>query len=221
MARTKSTESTSLDHAEASPPSKKYEPTPAEQAILDKYQDRKNPVPELKVKHGDGFVKIGVDHPHNQTGTVLLMDAIGTANHSLFKGLVSQLAGLGASKSPEEIELKEIELNFAISLLQGVRPRDDVEAILATQMVATHNGTMTAARRLARAENIPQQDSAASVLNKCARTFAAQVEALKKYRATGEQNIRVQHVTVSDGGQAIVAGSMQAGGGGGYGKNDH
>jgi hypothetical protein len=42
------------------------------------------------------------------------------------------------------------------------------------------------------------------LLNKLARTFAAQVEALKKYRSPGEQTIKVQHVTVNDGGQAIV-----------------
>ncbi len=50
------------------------------------------------------------------------------------------------------------------------------------------------------------------MLNKLARTFTAQVEALKKYRSTGEQSIRVQHVTVNDGGKAIV-GDVRAGGG--------
>jgi hypothetical protein len=49
------------------------------------------------------------------------------------------------------------------------------------------------------------------MLNKLARTFATQVEALKKYRSAGEQTIKVQHVTVNDGGQAIV-GQHQAGG---------
>ncbi len=51
------------------------------------------------------------------------------------------------------------------------------------------------------------------MLNKLARTFAAQLEALKKYRSTGEQSIRVQHVTVNEGGQAIV-GNVRTGGGG-------
>jgi hypothetical protein len=51
------------------------------------------------------------------------------------------------------------------------------------------------------------------MLNKLARTFSSQVEALKKYRSTGEQNIRLQHVNVSEGGQAIV-GNVQTGGGG-------
>ena len=40
--------------------------------------------------------------------------------------------------------------------------------------------------------------------NKLARTFAAQVEALKRYRSGGEQTVRIEYVTVNDGGQAIV-----------------
>ncbi len=51
------------------------------------------------------------------------------------------------------------------------------------------------------------------MLNKLARTFVAQMEALKKYRSTGEQTIKVQHVTVNEGGQAIV-GTVHTRGGG-------
>ena len=86
--------------------------------------------------------------------------------------------------------------------------------MLAAQMAAVHNATMAAARRLAHVESLAQQDSASNMLNKLGRTFTAQVEALKKYRSTGEQSIRVQHVTVNDGGQAIVAGNLEARGGG-------
>jgi hypothetical protein len=53
--------------------------------------------------------------------------------------------------------------------------------------------------------------------NKLARTFAAQVEALRKHRTGGEQQVTVQHVNVSDGGQAIV-GKVQHGGSGGDGS---
>ena len=76
--------------------------------------------------------------------------------------------------------------------------------MLAAQMAAVHNATMTFARRLAHVDNIPQQDSAERAFNKLARTFAAQVEALKRYRTGGEQTVRVEHVTVNEGGQAIV-----------------
>jgi hypothetical protein len=63
---------------------------------------------------------------------------------------------------------------------------------------------MTFVGRLASVENILQQDSAERALNKLARTFATQVEALKRYRTGGEQRVTVEHVHVHSGGQAIV-----------------
>ena len=99
-----------------------------------------------------------------------------------------------------------------LSLVRGINPKDETEALLAAQMAAIHNATMVAARRLNHVETIPQQDSASTMLNKLARTFAAQVEALKKYRSAGEQTIKVQHVTVNEGGQAIVGNVNQGGG---------
>jgi hypothetical protein len=40
-----------------------------------------------------------------------------------------------------------------------------------------------------------------------------QMEALKRYRTGGQQKVTVEHVTVNDGGQAIV-GAVTHGGGG-------
>ena len=64
-----------------------------------------------------------------------------------------------------------------------------------------HNGLRSSPRPV---ENIPQQDSAQNAFDKLARTFAARVEALKRYRSGGEQKMTVQHVHVAEGGQAIV-----------------
>jgi hypothetical protein len=91
-----------------------------------------------------------------------------------------------------------------LSVVKGIEPRDQIEAMLAAQMAAVHMASMTFARRLAHVENIPQQDSAERAFNKLARTFAAQMSALKEYRSKGEQKMTVQHVHVAEGGQAIV-----------------
>ena len=64
-----------------------------------------------------------------------------------------------------------------------------------------------------------RQDSAERAFNKLARIFAAQLEALRRYR-TGEQRVAVQHVTVKDGGQAIVGSVTRAPGGGGHLENE-
>jgi hypothetical protein len=76
-------------------------------------------------------------------------------------------------------------------------------------MAAVHMATMTLAGRLAQVENIPQQDSAERAFNKLTRTFATQMEALKRYRTGGEQKVTVQHVSVSEGGQAIVGNGIR------------
>jgi hypothetical protein len=88
-----------------------------------------------------------------------------------------------------------------------------MEAMLAAQMAAVHMATMALARRLANVENTAQQDSAERAFNKLARTFAAQVEALKRYRSRGDQTVRVEHVTVNEGGRAIVGNVAHRGGG--------
>jgi hypothetical protein len=100
-----------------------------------------------------------------------------------------------------------------LSIVRGLAPTDPTEALLAAQMAAVHSAAMVAAGRLARVETIEQQDSASAMLNKLTRTFALQVEALKKHRLKGEQTITVTHVSVSDGGQAIVGNVQQAPGG--------
>jgi hypothetical protein len=102
------------------------------------------------------------------------------------------------------VRINDLALNFMLSVVKSIEPRDQLEAMLAAQMAATHNAVMTFARRLNHVENIPQQDSAERAYNKLARTYVAQVDALKRYRSAGQQTVRVEHVTVNEGGQAVV-----------------
>ena len=92
-----------------------------------------------------------------------------------------------------------------LSVIKGIEPRDQTEALLAAQMAAIHMASVTMASRLAHVENLPQQDSAERARSKLTRTFATQVEALRRYRTGGQQEVTVEHVTVEKGGQAIEA----------------
>jgi len=103
---------------------------------------------------------------------------------------------------------------FMLSIIRDLAPRDPVERMLAVQMAATHVATIRAGRWMATSDNLAQVQAHYTGFNKLARTFAAQVEALRKHRTGGEQRVTVQHVNVSDGGQAIV-GNVQQGGRGG------
>jgi hypothetical protein len=91
-----------------------------------------------------------------------------------------------------------------LTVVRGIAPRDETEALLAAQMAAIHNVVMTMARCFNRVTMIPQQHSASNTLNKLARTFTAQVEASKRYRSGGEQTVKVQHATVNDSEQGLT-----------------
>jgi len=94
--------------------------------------------------------------------------------------------------------------NFLLSIVKSIKPQDEIEAMLASQMAVVHAATMMLARRLNQSELIPQQDSAERALNKLARTFSSQMEALNRHRGKGQQKVTVEHVHVHSGGQAVV-----------------
>ena len=174
-----------------------YKPTSAETDALKAYfaaEDTR--APRIKVTSKG----VAPDHVNLGVAQIALMKSIGTTDTDFYSGLILQLVNVGSpSRLPDEAGT-----NFMLSIVKGIEPRDQIEAMLAAQMAAVHMASMTFARRLAHVENIPQQDSAERALNKLTRTFAAQMSALKEYRSKGEQKMTVQHVHVAEGGQAIV-----------------
>jgi hypothetical protein len=191
---------------------KSYEPTPHERAALEAHriQEDESPLaPRLRVTENDGATTICPDHPEPSVGGVLLMEALGTTDPDFLDGILLQLLNAGSRAGKPD----ERGLNFLLSVVKGVKPRDQVEAMLAAQMAAVHTAMMTFAWRLTHVKTIPQQDSAERAFNKLGRTFAAQVEALKRYRSRGDQTVRVEYVTVNEGGQAIVGNVAHRGGG--------
>jgi hypothetical protein len=109
----------------------------------------------------------------------------------------------------------EKQANFALSIVRGLHPRDQVETMLGTQVAAIHLATMRTAAKLGSVKNPQFADQHERAMNRLARTFAAQVEALKRYRSKGEQRVYVERVTLNEGGQAIVGPVTHAGRGGG------
>ena len=196
------------------------ETTPEERAVLSAHiarRKQKRPSPRVKlVEKAGSSVELSTDHPIPPLRNALIMESLGTADFDFYDGLLTQLVNVGTQgKTPDERGT-----NFMLAMVRGISPKDEIEAMMAAQMAAVHMTTMTFARRLAHVDNIPQQDSAERAFNKLARTFAVQLEALKRYRTGGEQKVTVQHVTVNEGGQAIVGSvSPQVGGMGDAGKS--
>ncbi len=198
--------------AQDSLPAQRYEPTPQEQAALEAVASRKaerSPAPCMKIVGDNGPGQITFEHDEPAVAAALLMNAVGTTDTEFLYGLLSQISNAASHGK----KLDESSINFMLSVVKGIEPQDEIEAMLATQMAAVHMATMTFARRLAHVDNIPQQDSAEKAFNKLARTFTAQIEALKRYRTGGEQKVTVQHVTVNEGGQAVVGNVSHPAGG--------
>lgn len=171
-------------------------PTPATTHAIDQPVKAPRTPPALTLEIEDGKLRgVSVSGDFDR-----IWDAVGADNKGVAHGLVGQIAMLGASGKGLDGDAS----NFVLGFVDSMEPKDATEALLLTQMGAIHQATMAMARRLVHTDTIPQQDSAERALNKLARTYAAQVEALKRYRSKGQQVVRVERVTVESGGQAVV-----------------
>jgi hypothetical protein len=128
-----------------------YQVTDAENAALSDHLARIKTAPRaprIKLTTDGRVCKFSPDHPDTLVGIRLLMEALGTADYSFGIGLISQLINAGSRGSDND----ENDVNFMLSVVKGIKPRDHLEAMLAAQMAAIHMATMTFARQLAHVE---------------------------------------------------------------------
>jgi len=119
---------------------------------------------------------------------------------------------VNAQWRPDSAELTQ-QVEATRAAMMGMKPRDALEGMLIGQLIAIHNAAMECCRRAM----IPGQTfeggrEALNQANKLSRTYALLTEALDRHRGKGQQHIRVEHVNVHAGGQAIV-GAVTPGGG--------
>jgi hypothetical protein len=94
--------------------------------------------------------------------------------------------------------------------INGIAPQDEIEAMLAVQMVAVHNVALNQLHRAAHPNDYAATGhAAAGNAAKLLRVFREQLQALQRYRGKGQQKVTVEHVHVHAGGQAIV-GNVEA-----------
>ena len=106
------------------------------------------------------------------------------------------------NSSPEE---RDKQFSATVAALIGIGPKDELEGMMAAQLIAAHNAAMECYRRAmigeqtfeGRRENLSQA-------NKLSRTYATLLEALNRHRGKGQQKVTVEHVHVHAGGQAVV-----------------
>lgn len=132
----------------------------------------------------------------------------------------NQVLGTVWRSSKEDPDTKEVRDQATLSRVGEIGARDPIEAMLAVQMVATHEAALECFRRAALSEQtFAGRELGLKYGDRLVRSFAALTDALNRHRGKGQQVVRVEHVTVQAGGQAIV-GAVTQGGGGGSSKSE-
>lgn len=100
---------------------------------------------------------------------------------------------------------KLARIQSAISSLQGIKPTDEIEGMLAVQMVGTHNAVMECLdRAMIEGQTLAGIDQSLKHAAKLLAIYTRQIEVLDKHRGKGQQKVTVEHVHVAAGGQAMV-----------------
>ncbi|WP_029547991.1 hypothetical protein [Sphingobium yanoikuyae] len=143
------------------------------------------------------------------TLTLRLADAMGTTSPEFIDDMLVNL--LTYFNAPTDRRATR-EINAALAVLDGMKPENEVEAMLLGQMVATNDAAM---KCLSQINSLGAAETFGNLSVKLMRTFTAQTEALAKLRRKGEQTVRVVHI--HPGGQAVVGDvhNHQGTGGGG------
>lgn len=194
-----------------------YEPTPEErEALIETARRRQShPLPKLtSAQTAPHVVTVEVAHPDPDAATAVMMKALGPTRPEGLSRMLTQLSNVSSETLRPGDTGYDDAYNATLQAVAAIAPRDGIESMLAAQMVAVHNMTLAQAGHAMTAVDPVKKDMAEKAVNRLSRTFTAQVEALKRYRSTGEQKVTVQHIAISDHAQAIV-GNVTTGGGGG------
>ena len=165
---------------------------------------------------GTQAANCGPNHADLKGWCARILDAFGSSSADFLSVELSRIMNaVGATG-----EAGEAKVNAALAVLDGLKPRNEIEAMLGSQMAVTHALAMEVLGRARRVQDIAQFDSAANAASKLLRTYLLQVEALVTMRRGGKQEVRVVHVHA--GAQAVVGNvtSHPRMGGGGSKKND-
>jgi hypothetical protein len=131
-----------------------------------------------------------------------LLDALGTRSQEFSHVFLGQIEWV--CRQPGEKSLSETSLNAALAVVDGIEAENEVEAMLGAQMAGTHAVAMELLARARHSEDVLRSIAYGNLAARLLRTYTTQLEALAKLRRRGAQTVRVEHVHVHEGAQAIV-----------------
>jgi hypothetical protein len=133
--------------------------------------------------------------------------ALGTASSDFVNASLLQLQ---AAAQLHCGGISEVAINSALAMIEAAAPQNEIEGAIAVQMACTHAAAMSVLARFAGGGGSERRVVAlASAAGRLLRAYSGQVETLRWLRHGGDQYVRVEHVHISEGGQAVI-GNVQS-----------
>ena len=163
-----------------------------------------------RIENENGVTQIiqGPRHSDIDGWRAQFMAAFGTLSETVVHAEVQRIAD--ALRRNGKID--PAELDTVIAIISGQQPKNELEAMVISQMAVTHALTMRSLGNLNRSNELQQQDSNALTVARLTKAFASQMDSLTKLRRGGEQRVVVEHVHIHTGAQAIVGTVNHTGG---------
>lgn len=156
-------------------------------------------MPELRIVDGDNEQRLG------PTLNERLGMAQSCAAHRLARDLdAATRHSEGGSRDPA--------FSAPVMMVEGMRPQNDAQAIIAAQLAALSPLMLMATGEATRATTFQGVSLWSAEAVKLAKASAHLAETLGRLQRGGEQRVVVQHVDVRDGGQAIISAVQSPGG---------
>lgn len=139
--------------------------------------------------------------PHSDVGLwwLQLADAFGTRSKSVIGTFMTQIEQLCSDRwwdeATQQWRIDEHQFSAVLAIVASVKPRNEMEAALAAQMVAVHMLQMKVAARALKNEH---ESRTVANVSRLSRTFTMQMEELRALRGrsrTVRQNIKVSKET--------------------------
>ena len=148
-----------------------------------------------------------INDPADQAGT---LKAIGGSPSDNWNSLLANQAVSALWTANSNDEERNQQFRATAAAMVGIGPKDELEGMMAAQLIAAHNATMECHRRaMHREQSFEARREALNQANKLSRTWTTLLEALNRHRGKGQQKVTVEHVHVHAGGQAVV-GAVEA-----------
>lgn len=147
-----------------------------------------------------GFDEEHWTSPHSDTGlwTLQLADAFGTRSQAVVTTFMSQLEHLCDKmavwdEKAHQWRMDEFQFSAVLALVSSIRPENEMQAMLAAQMVAVHLMQMKVSARALRYDGEVQS---AAVAAKLSRAFAEQLRTMQEIKGKRRSHASRQTITV-------------------------